>query len=108
MRSWPSPIGSRCIYEGRIMDILPREDATPRKLGLLMAGVKADEGNRQNSNRPRIREIVAVSRAGKTLQLKVVQSKFHWFGGRWCVKAATAWGQVPRKVPPSLKRGRPT
>ncbi|MBN1450173.1 MAG: ABC transporter ATP-binding protein [Anaerolineales bacterium] len=28
------------IYEGRIMDILPREEATPEKLGLLMAGVK--------------------------------------------------------------------
>ena len=28
------------IYEGQIMDIVPREDATPEKLGLLMAGVK--------------------------------------------------------------------
>jgi len=28
------------IYEGQIMDILPREEATPEKLGLLMAGVK--------------------------------------------------------------------
>ena len=28
------------IYEGQIMDILPREKATPQKLGLLMAGVK--------------------------------------------------------------------
>jgi simple sugar transport system ATP-binding protein len=28
------------IYEGQIMDILPREKATPEKLGLLMAGVK--------------------------------------------------------------------
>jgi simple sugar transport system ATP-binding protein len=28
------------IYEGQIMDILPREQATPEKLGLLMAGVK--------------------------------------------------------------------
>jgi simple sugar transport system ATP-binding protein len=27
------------IYEGQIMDILPREDATPERLGLLMAGV---------------------------------------------------------------------
>ena len=27
------------IYEGRIMDILPREQATPERLGLLMAGV---------------------------------------------------------------------
>lgn len=28
------------IYEGQIMDIVPREMATPEKLGLLMAGVK--------------------------------------------------------------------
>jgi simple sugar transport system ATP-binding protein len=28
------------IYEGQIMDIVPREAATPEKLGLLMAGVK--------------------------------------------------------------------
>lgn len=28
------------IYEGQIMDIVPREIATPEKLGLLMAGVK--------------------------------------------------------------------
>jgi ABC-type uncharacterized transport system ATPase subunit len=28
------------IYEGRIMDIIPRSEATPEKLGLLMAGVK--------------------------------------------------------------------
>jgi len=28
------------IYEGQIMDIIPREEATPEKLGLLMAGVK--------------------------------------------------------------------
>jgi simple sugar transport system ATP-binding protein len=28
------------IYEGQIMDIVPREKATPEKLGLLMAGVK--------------------------------------------------------------------
>jgi len=27
------------IYEGRIMDIVPRSEATPEKLGLLMAGV---------------------------------------------------------------------
>jgi general nucleoside transport system ATP-binding protein len=27
------------IYEGKIMDIVPRENATPEKLGLLMAGV---------------------------------------------------------------------
>jgi simple sugar transport system ATP-binding protein len=31
------------IYEGRIMDILPREKATPERLGLLMAGVQAEE-----------------------------------------------------------------
>ncbi len=28
------------IYEGQIMDIVPRDEATPEKLGLLMAGVK--------------------------------------------------------------------
>lgn len=28
------------IYEGQIMDIVPRDQATPEKLGLLMAGVK--------------------------------------------------------------------
>jgi general nucleoside transport system ATP-binding protein len=27
------------IYEGRIMDVLPRDEATPERLGLLMAGV---------------------------------------------------------------------
>jgi ABC-type uncharacterized transport system ATPase subunit len=31
------------IYEGQIMDILPRADATPKKLGLLMAGVRPEE-----------------------------------------------------------------
>lgn len=31
------------IYEGRIMDILPRQDATREKLGLLMAGVHPEE-----------------------------------------------------------------
>jgi simple sugar transport system ATP-binding protein len=30
------------IYEGRIMNIVPRDEATPEKLGLLMAGVKED------------------------------------------------------------------
>jgi general nucleoside transport system ATP-binding protein len=30
------------IYEGQIMDIVPREQATPEKLGLLMAGVKEE------------------------------------------------------------------
>jgi simple sugar transport system ATP-binding protein len=28
------------IYEGKIMGVIPREDASPEKLGLLMAGVK--------------------------------------------------------------------
>ncbi len=37
------------IYEGEIMDILPREDATPQKLGLLMAGVHPEEGTPQTS-----------------------------------------------------------
>jgi simple sugar transport system ATP-binding protein len=32
------------IYEGQIMDIVPRENATPEKLGLLMAGVRPEEG----------------------------------------------------------------
>lgn len=31
------------IYEGRIMDIVPRAEATPEKLGLLMAGVHPEE-----------------------------------------------------------------
>jgi simple sugar transport system ATP-binding protein len=31
------------IYEGQIMDIVPRADATPEKLGLLMAGVHPEE-----------------------------------------------------------------
>ncbi|MGE5463123.1 MAG: ABC transporter ATP-binding protein [Syntrophothermus sp.] len=31
------------IYEGRIMDIVPRETATPEKLGLLMAGVHPED-----------------------------------------------------------------
>jgi simple sugar transport system ATP-binding protein len=30
------------IYEGQIMDIVPREEATPEKLGLLMAGVRPE------------------------------------------------------------------
>jgi len=30
------------MFEGRIMDIVPREEATPEKLGLLMAGVKEE------------------------------------------------------------------
>lgn len=32
------------IYEGQIMDILPREHATAERLGLLMAGVRSEEG----------------------------------------------------------------
>ncbi|HVN15574.1 MAG TPA: ABC transporter ATP-binding protein [Anaerolineales bacterium] len=32
------------IYEGRMMDIVPRAEATPEKLGLLMAGVHPEEG----------------------------------------------------------------
>jgi general nucleoside transport system ATP-binding protein len=31
------------IYEGQIMDIVPRENATPEKLGLLMAGVHPED-----------------------------------------------------------------
>ena len=35
------------IYEGKIMDIVPRENATPEKLGLLMAGVHPEETTAQ-------------------------------------------------------------
>jgi simple sugar transport system ATP-binding protein len=31
------------LYEGQVMDIVPREAATPEKLGLLMAGVRPEE-----------------------------------------------------------------
>jgi simple sugar transport system ATP-binding protein len=31
------------IYEGRIMDVVARPEATPERLGLLMAGVRPDE-----------------------------------------------------------------
>ena len=34
------------IYEGQIMDIVPRENATPEKLGLLMAGVHPEDAPR--------------------------------------------------------------
>ncbi|HLO13877.1 MAG TPA: ATP-binding cassette domain-containing protein, partial [Anaerolineales bacterium] len=37
------------IYEGQIMDILPREAATPEKLGLLMAGVHPEEATSKSS-----------------------------------------------------------
>ncbi|MCL5429748.1 MAG: ABC transporter ATP-binding protein, partial [Chloroflexi bacterium] len=33
------------LYEGQIMDILPRTEATPERLGLLMAGVQPEEGS---------------------------------------------------------------
>ena len=36
------------IYEGRIMDILPRDSATPEKLGLLMAGVHPEDAAAKN------------------------------------------------------------
>ncbi|MBI5294125.1 MAG: ABC transporter ATP-binding protein [Chloroflexi bacterium] len=32
------------LYEGRVMDIVPRDEATPARLGLLMAGVHPEEG----------------------------------------------------------------
>ena len=32
------------LYEGQVMDIVPRANATPEKLGLLMAGVHPEEG----------------------------------------------------------------
>ncbi|MGZ9235807.1 MAG: hypothetical protein ACXW4E_09805, partial [Anaerolineales bacterium] len=38
------------IYEGQIMDIVPRENATPEKLGLLMAGVHPEEAAAKNSH----------------------------------------------------------
>ena len=37
------------IYEGQVMDIVPRAEATPEKLGLLMAGVHPEEGIKQTS-----------------------------------------------------------
>jgi simple sugar transport system ATP-binding protein len=37
------------IYEGQIMDIVPRESATPEKLGLLMAGVHPEDAAVKNS-----------------------------------------------------------
>ncbi len=32
------------LYEGQVMDIVPRDEATPQRLGLLMAGVHPEEG----------------------------------------------------------------
>ncbi len=32
------------LYEGQVMDIVPRDEATPQRLGLLMAGVYPEEG----------------------------------------------------------------
>jgi ABC-type uncharacterized transport system ATPase subunit len=32
------------LYEGQVMDIVPRDEATPERLGLLMAGVHPEEG----------------------------------------------------------------
>jgi simple sugar transport system ATP-binding protein len=37
------------IYEGQIMDIVPRENATPEKLGLLMAGVHPEDAAANSS-----------------------------------------------------------
>ena len=37
------------IYEGQIMDIVPRDSATPEKLGLLMAGVHPEEATVKTS-----------------------------------------------------------
>jgi general nucleoside transport system ATP-binding protein len=37
------------LYEGQVMDIVPREEATPEKLGLLMAGVHPEESAAQPS-----------------------------------------------------------
>ena len=38
------------IYEGQIMDIVPRENATPEKLGLLMAGVHPEDVAQKTSS----------------------------------------------------------
>ena len=38
------------LYEGQIMDIVPRENATPEKLGLLMAGVHPEDAVAQTSS----------------------------------------------------------
>lgn len=35
------------LYEGQVMDIVPRDEATPEKLGLLMAGVHPEESAAQ-------------------------------------------------------------
>ncbi|MGZ6316186.1 MAG: ABC transporter ATP-binding protein [Anaerolineales bacterium] len=40
------------IYEGQIMDIVRREDATPKQIGLLMAGVKSDESSPERAGAP--------------------------------------------------------
>src|SRR5215211_4294365 len=37
------------LYEGQIMDIVPRENATPEKLGLLMAGVHSADASVKTS-----------------------------------------------------------
>jgi general nucleoside transport system ATP-binding protein len=37
------------IYEGQVMDIVPRADATPERLGLLMAGVRPEDEAKQAS-----------------------------------------------------------
>ncbi|MEX2161896.1 MAG: ABC transporter ATP-binding protein [Anaerolineales bacterium] len=37
------------LYEGRIMDIVPRAEATAEKLGLLMAGVSVEEGSNRKA-----------------------------------------------------------
>lgn len=37
------------LYEGQVMDIIPRENATPEKLGLLMAGVHPEETTAKTS-----------------------------------------------------------
>ena len=37
------------IYEGQIMDIVPRADAIPERLGLLMAGVHPEETTAKTS-----------------------------------------------------------
>ena len=78
------------IYEGQIMDIVPRENATPEKLGLLMAGVHPEEWRKTpaglmspaESYHKRLSKVVALS---STIQI-------HRFGGRWMQTASAALG----------------
>jgi simple sugar transport system ATP-binding protein len=37
------------MYEGRVMDVVPRKDAVAEKIGLMMAGVQPDEAGVQTT-----------------------------------------------------------